>query len=70
MADTRALLTARRGLIALMCVALAIGLFSLFLGFYALWTGPTDCRVLTTSHSAADGRLAGVRWVGLRGDGR
>jgi hypothetical protein len=59
-----------RALIVILCVALAIGLISVFMGFYTLWTGQTDCRVLTTSHSAADGRVVGVRWVGLRGDGQ
>jgi hypothetical protein len=54
-----------RALYVLMCVALAIGLFSLFMGFYALWMVPTDCRVLTTSHSTADGRVTGIRWVGM-----
>jgi hypothetical protein len=58
-------MTKHRALIALMCVALAIGIFSLFMGFYTLWIGPTDCRVLTTSHSAADGRVIGIRWVGM-----
>jgi hypothetical protein len=41
-------MTTRRALTALMCVALAIGAISLFMGIYTLWMGPTDCRVLTT----------------------
>jgi len=40
----------RRTLIGMIGVALLIGAISLFMGFYALWTGSTDCRVLTTSH--------------------
>ena len=58
--------------IALMCVALAIGLISLFMGLYTLWTGPTDCPVSKTSHSVAYADRVAVRWVGMaeRGDGR
>ena len=58
--------------IALMCVALAIGFFSLFMGLYTLWTGPTDCPVPKTSHSAAYADRVAVRWVGMaeRGDGQ
>jgi hypothetical protein len=65
-------MTTRRALTALMCVALAIGAISLFMGFYILWTGPTDCRVLTTSHSASYANRVAVRWVGMveRGDGQ
>jgi hypothetical protein len=58
-------MTTRRALIALICVALAIGSISLFMGFYTLWTGPTDCRVPATRHSAADGRAVGIRWAGM-----
>jgi len=46
-------------------VALLIGAISLFMGFYALWTGPTDCRVLTTSHNAVDAKREAVRWAGM-----
>jgi hypothetical protein len=60
-------MTMYRALTAVMCVAMVIGSISLFMGFYTLWTGPTDCRVLTTSHSAADGRVIGIRWVGMAG---
>jgi len=40
----------RRALIRMMGVALLIGAISLFMGFYTFGTGPTDCRVMTTSH--------------------
>lgn len=65
-------MTALKTPIALMCVALAIGLISLFMGLYTLWTGPTDCRVLTTSHGVAYADRAAVKWVGMveRRDGR
>jgi hypothetical protein len=49
----------------MMCVALLIGAISLFMGFYTHWTGPTDCRVLTTSHNAVDAKREAVRWVGM-----
>lgn len=44
-----------RAVIAILCVALAVGVISLFMGFYTLWMGPTDCRVLKTGHSANQG---------------
>ena len=62
----------RKTLIVIICVALAIGLISLFMGFYTLWTGPTDCPVPKTSHSVSYADRAAVRWVGMveRRDGR
>ena len=65
-------MTTLKALIAIICVALAIGLTSLFMGFYTLWTGPTDCRVLTTSRGAPYTDRVAVRWVGMveRGDGQ
>jgi hypothetical protein len=46
-------------------VALLIGAISLCMGVYTHWMGPTDCRVLTTSHSAVDVKREAVRWVGM-----
>ena len=65
-------MTALKTPIALMCVALAIGLISLFMGLYTLWTGPTDCPARKTSHSASYADRAAVKWVGMveRRDGR
>jgi hypothetical protein len=53
-----------RALIALMCVALAIGAISLFMGIYTR-RGATDCRVPKTIHSASYADRTAVRWVGM-----
>ena len=57
-------------MIGMIGVALLIGAISLFMGFYTHWMGPTDCRVLTTSHNAVDAKREAVRWAGMAMKGR
>lgn len=49
----------------MMGVALLIGAISFCMGVYTLLSGPTDCRVLTTDHSALYADRMAVRWVGM-----
>jgi len=55
----------RNTLIRMMGVALLIGAISFCMGVYTLLSGPTDCRVLTTDHSALYADRMAVRWVGM-----